>query len=181
MIQSIFICFKEKSILELPNSRRIMFGGINLNMEQMAKTLNWFYGLELEQVDLYTAQSHQVDDIYLKKALQRIAVVEQQHVDNMAAELKKIRVNPSPAGDILAPIIGKIMGSVVGYAGPIAILKVDIAVEEKAMKDYKDFIIKAGHDEHLFDLLWSNLLDEDFHTAWFVNKLREYERLEANV
>ncbi|HHW02285.1 MAG TPA: ferritin-like domain-containing protein [Thermoanaerobacterales bacterium] len=150
-----------------------------LEEKKLVQILNWFYGLELEQVDLYTAQSNQVEDIYLKKALRRIAVIEQQHADNMGAELKRLGHNPSVVGDIFGPVIGRVMGSVVGYAGPIAILRTDIAVEEKAMRDYKDFILKAGCDERLFDLLWSNLLDEDFHTAWFANKLREYEKLEV--
>jgi len=147
----------------------------------MAQRLNWFYGLELEQVDLYIAQSRQVEDIYLKKALQRIAAIEQQHVNNIAAELKKLGVNPSPLGDIIAPIIGKAAGFVAGYAGSAAILKMDIALEEKAMRDYKDLILKSGHNEHLFELLWGNLLDEDFHTAWFANKLKEYENSEMKV
>lgn len=154
---------------------------IDLDEKQVVQTLSWFYSLELGQVDLYNAQSHQVEDIYLKKALQRIAVIEQQHVDNMAAEIKKRGYNPSPVGDILGPFIARITGSVVGYAGPIAILRTDIAVEEKAMRDYKDFILKSGHDEHLFDLLWSNLLDEDFHTAWFANKLRELEKNQGKL
>lgn len=150
-----------------------------MTKDELISTLNWFYSLELEQVDLYMAQSRQMKDIYLKKALERIAVVEQQHVDNIAAQIKKYGANPSPVGDILAPIVGKVMGSAVGIAGPLAVLKIDIAVEEKAMRDYKDFILKTGHDPELFELLWGNLLDEDFHTAWFANKLQEYEAVKV--
>jgi len=150
-----------------------------LNRDELISRLNWFYGLEIEQVDLYKTQSRHVDDIYLKRALERIATIEQQHVENIASFLKKMGVNPSPAGDILGPIIGKIMGNAVGIAGEAVILKVDIAVEEKAMRDYKDFILRTGDVQELFEQLWSNLLDEDFHTAWFANKLKEYEALKV--
>lgn len=148
-----------------------------LDEKDKLKTMNWFYGLELNQVDLYISQSHQAKDVYLKRALQRIAAIEQQHADNIGEKIRRLGYNPSPVGDILGPIIGKAMGAAAGYAGAVAILKLDIAVEEKAMKDYKNFIMKSGQDEHLFDLLWNNLLDEDFHTAWLANKLKEYEKL----
>lgn len=135
--------------------------------------LNWFYSLELEQVDLYTAQSKATEDIYLSKALARIAVIEQQHVDNMAAEIKRVGGEPNILGDVIAPILGKAFGTLTGALGPQMILKANITLEEKAMKDYKDLLLRVGNDPRLFAVLWDNLLDEDFHTAWFANKLKE--------
>lgn len=135
--------------------------------------LNWFYSLELEQVDLYTSQSKMLEEIYLSKTLARIAVIEQQHVDNIAAEIKRIGSEPTRLGDVIAPILGKAFGGLTGALGPQTILKADITLEEKAMKDYKQFILQAGKDPHLFTLLWDNLIDEDLHTAWFANKLKE--------
>ncbi len=139
--------------------------------------LNWFYSLELEQVDLYTAQSKATEDIYLSKALARIAVIEQQHVDNMAAEIKRVGGEPNILGDVIAPIVGKAFGTLTGALGPQMILKADITLEEKAMKDYKDLLLRVGNDPHLSAVLWDNLLDEDFHTAWFANKLKELASL----
>ncbi|KJS16367.1 MAG: cytochrome B [Peptococcaceae bacterium BRH_c4b] len=135
--------------------------------------LNWFYSLELEQVDLYTAQSKATEDIYLSKALARIAVIEQQHVDNMAAEIKRVGGEPNILGDVIAPIVGKAFGTLTGALGPQMLLKANITLEEKAMKDYKDLLLRVGNDPRLFAVLWDNLLDEDFHTAWFANKLKE--------
>jgi bacterioferritin len=137
--------------------------------------LNWFYSLELNQVDLYTAQSKSVNDIYLSKVLARTAVIEQQHVDNIAAEIKKRGFTPTFLGDVLGPILGKVAGKLSGVMGPKTILEMDIALETRAMKDYKNLIMRVG-DESLFDLLWDNLIDEDLHTAWFANKLRELSR-----
>ena len=144
----------------------------------LIRRLNWFYSLELQQVDLYTAQSRAMDDIYLSKTLERVAVIEQQHVDNIAEKIRELGGEPTLLGDIAAPLLGKFMGKVTGFIGPIMVLKTDIALEEKAMRDYKDLILKAGQDEELFSLLWANLIDEDLHTAWFANKVKELERLE---
>jgi len=142
--------------------------------KELIAKLNWFYSLELNQVDLYTAQAHAMEeDIYLAKTLARIAAIEQQHVDNMAAEIKRRGAEPTKLGDVISPLLGKTAGYLSGLAGPKAILKLDITLEEKAMKDYKDLIVRVGDDQHLFDVLWDNLIDEDIHTAWFANKLCE--------
>lgn len=138
--------------------------------------LNWFYSLELNQVDLYTAQAKSMEDIYLAKTFARIAAIEQQHVDNIAAEIRRRGAEPTMLGDIIFPILGKTAGALSGMLGPRAVLKIGIDLEEKAMKDYKDLIMRVN-DEKLFRVLWDNLIDEDLHTAWFANKLKELDRL----
>jgi bacterioferritin len=125
----------------------------------------------LEQVDLYTAQARALEDIYFSKTLARVAVIEQQHVDNIAAEIKRIGKEPTRLGDVVAPILGKAFGTLTGALGQQAILKADITLEEMAMKDYKHLILQAGKDTRLFTVLWDNLIDEDLHTAWFATHL----------
>lgn len=146
-----------------------------MHKDDIITRLNWFYSLELEQVDLYTTQAHTVNDIYLSKALARVATIEQQHVDNIAAEIKRLGARPTRLGDIIAPLLGTAAGALTGALGSGVLLKANISLEEKAMKDYKNFILKAGDDPRLFALLWDNLIDEDLHTAWFANKLKEIE------
>lgn len=146
-----------------------------MDEKTLINKLNWFYTLELNQVDLYTAQSKAVDDIYLSKVLARAAIIEQQHVDNIAAEIKKRGYTPTSLGDVLGPILGKAAGTLSGAMGPKAILELDIALETKAMQDYRNLIMRVN-DESLFDLLWDNLIDEDLHTAWFANRLKELSR-----
>lgn len=106
-----------------------------------------------------------------------MAAVEQQHVDNIAAEIERFGATPTKLGEIIAPLLGKAAGALTGALGPAVLLKANISLEEKAMKDYKDLIVKAGDDPRLFALLWDNLIDEDLHTAWFSNKLKELEQM----
>ncbi|MDW7650060.1 MAG: ferritin-like domain-containing protein [Bacillota bacterium] len=141
--------------------------------------LNWFYSLELNQVQLYTEQSRQTNDLYLQKTLQRVAQIEQSHVDNLREQIIVLGGKPTVLGEAVAPLSGKAAGFITGKTGLISMLKANIDLEEKAMKDYKDFLVRAGGDQALFDLLWSNLIDEDIHTAWFLNKVRELEELES--
>ncbi len=143
-----------------------------MQRDEIITRLNWFYSLEIHQVDLYTAQAHSVEDIYLAKTLARVATIEQQHVDNMAAEIERLGGTPTKLGDALAPYAGKLVGGVTGAMGAKTILKANILLEQKAMHDYKDFILSCG-DQDLLEVLWNNLIDEDLHTAWFANKLAE--------
>jgi len=146
-----------------------------LNKEQIIRKLNWFYSLELNQVELYIAQSKQSDDIYLSKVFERAASIEQQHVNNIAQKIKELGAKPIVLGNIIAPILGKIGGNITSMTGIIPMLKANILLEQRAMADYRDFILKAGNDPKLFNLLWSNLIDEDFHAAWFSRKLKELQ------
>lgn len=135
--------------------------------------LNWFYSLEMNQVDLYLAQSKNVDDYYVKKLFERTAEIEQGHVDHIAQMIKVLGREPSHLGEVIGPITGKVAGTITGKTGLMNMLRIDIALESKAMADYKNAIAEYASDRNLYDLLWSNLIDEDLHTAWFERKLQE--------
>ncbi|WP_082789054.1 ferritin-like domain-containing protein [Desulfolucanica intricata] len=147
-----------------------------MQREKLITKLNWFYNLELHQVDLYTSQAHAVEDIYLAKALSRFATIKQQHVDDMVEAIKQLGAQPIKLGDVISPILGRVVGTLTGALGVKNLLKLNITLEEKAMKDYKDLILKVDNP-HLFEILWSNLIDEDLHSAWMANKLKELESI----
>jgi len=146
-----------------------------MEKDAIIKKLQWFYVLELNQVNLYLAQSKQVEDFYLRQTLLRIAEVEQGHVENIRAKLQLLGVSAPVMGETIAPLAGMVGGFATGKAGTIALLKANIDLEEKAMKDYKDFILRVGKNHELFEMLWGHLIDEDLHTAWFANKIKELE------
>ena len=143
-----------------------------MNTQQLIRKLNWFYSLELNQVELYQAQGKAVDDIYLKKLLERVAKIEQGHVDNISDYIYKLGGKPTVLGEAVAPVTGMIAGKVSSWAGVINMLKSDILLEQKAITDYQDLVLKVS-DKDLFELLWSNLIDEDLHTAWFARRVEE--------
>lgn len=148
-----------------------------METEDVIRRLNWFYMLEINQVELYRGQSRQVDDLYVKIILERVAEIEYGHVENIRQKILALGGKPTLLGETIAPLTGKAAGLVTGVAGLVSLLKADIALEEKAMKDYKAFISSAGDDGDLLELLWSNLADEDLHTAWFANKVKELEEV----
>jgi len=145
-----------------------------MDSDKLISRLNWFFNLELNQVDLYTSQSRASHDPYVRVAFERISYIEQQHVDNIADKIKELGGNPSKIGDVLAPILGSVAGTVLSVTGLSNVLKANILIEQKAMKDYKDLIHqlrKTYGDIELVRLLQYNLFDEDLHTAWFQREL----------
>lgn len=142
----------------------------------MIQKLNYFYTLELNQVELYTAQSKKVDDQYISKVLEKSAEIEEGHVYNIVEQIRELGAKPTTLGDILGPITGKISGSIMPLTGLINMLKANVILERKAMADYKGLISKLGNDQVLVDLLWSHLIDEDLHASWFDRKVQELEK-----
>jgi bacterioferritin len=154
-----------------------------MNHSQLLAKLNWFYNLELNQVDLYTSLSKTFEDNYTSLVFQRLSYIEQQHVDNIAVKIKEMGGAPSTLGDILSPIIGSIAGKVLSLAGTENILKAAIKLEQKAIEDYRNLIQivnKNGYDQELLKILEHNLIDEDLHTAWFIKTLSQIPKLRSH-
>lgn len=150
-----------------------------MNKKQLLSKLNWFYSLELNQVDLYMAQSRAFKGSYESIVFERTAWVEQQHVDNIGDTIKEFGGRPTRFGSIVSPVIGRIAGKVIALFGVEATLKADILIENKAMKDYTDLInsIRDEYGEELEKILEHNLVDEDVHTAWFTERLFDYDNM----
>ncbi len=150
-----------------------------MNREDLIAKLNWFYSLELNQVDLYRAQSGNFIGSYESIIFERTADIEQEHVDKIAYQIRKLDGVPTKLGDILSPILGKVAGSLVSISGIENVLKANILLEQKAMSDYTELIntIQDDYGAELKKILQHNLVDEDTHTAWFSMRLADYDNL----
>jgi bacterioferritin len=150
-----------------------------MDQAELIAKLNWFYSLELNQVDLYMAQSRTFAGSYESIVFERTASIEQQHVDNIAKRIRSLGGTPTKIGDVLSPIIGSVAGSIISISGVENTLKANIMIEHKAMSDYTD-LINSVQDEYGTDFkktLQHNLVDEDVHTAWFSMRLTDYDDL----
>ncbi len=147
-----------------------------MNKKKLLLKLHWFYTLELNQVDLYMAQNKifKSQDKKLGLFFERVALIEQNHVDNIANKIRELGGNPTRLGDIIAPILGKIAGNTMGLSGLKIALKANRLLESKAISDYelliKDLEKNNSHPE-LIKILEHNLVDEHLHTAWFEQEL----------
>lgn len=148
-----------------------------MDREDLIHRLNWFYSLELNQVELYKAQSKQFKDHYAGRVFERVATIEQTHVDNVAARIMSLGANPTLLGEVASPIIGMSLGNLMSLTGLERVLQLNIELEKKAMSDYKKLVedLVAGGEDPGGDLcsqLKNNFVDEHLHTALF-DTLRE--------
>ncbi len=150
-----------------------------MNKENLISRLNWFYSLELNQVDLYLSQSKAFADQYAGSVFEKLADIEQLHVENISAQITELGASATRVGDVLSPIIGSIAGKVLGANTLDHVLQANILIEQKSMRDYMQLIedLKGSRygSQDLIKLLTQNFIDENLHTEWFKTKLSEIQ------
>lgn len=160
-------------------------GNDKVDKEQLVARLNWFYSLELNQVDLYKSQSKAFAKEYAGLVFERLSLIEQGHVDNIGTKIRELGAEPTIIGDVLAPLIGHLAGKIIGIQDLEEVLKVNTFIEQKAMKDYKSLInaLKGSFygSKDLVSLLQQNFIDENLHTEWFKTKLSELQTIEFSL
>lgn len=134
--------------------------------------LREFYLLEVFQVRYYTSQLSASQDEYYRKAFEKMVKIERGHADYFAQRLLEEGVDPPQAVEPLFKVAGRLLGESVELAGPYNTCRLGVALENKAMEMYRDFIMKAWGDPGLRNTLMEYHLDEEFHTLW----MRDYMR-----
>jgi len=150
-----------------------------MDKDQLILRLNWFYSLELNQVDLYKSQSKAFKNEYVGLVFDRLSFIEQGHVENIGVKIKELGGKPTRIGDVISPMIGHLAGKIIGSRELEEVLKINTMIEQKAMKDYKELIesLKKSYygSKELISLLQQNFIDENLHTEWFKTKLSEIQ------
>lgn len=136
--------------------------------------LNWFYSLEINQVEIYKSQSERFQGEYAGHVFERVALIEEDHVENIAEKIRMLGGNPSALGEVVSPLIGMSIGALTSMTGLEKALFINMQIERKAMEHYKNLInevLKSGEDPQgeLCKILHYNLVDEHLHNALFDN------------
>ncbi|NLI93168.1 MAG: ferritin-like domain-containing protein [Peptococcaceae bacterium] len=156
-----------------------------MDKEQLISRLNWFYSLELNQVDLYKSQSKAFENEYAGLVFEQLSSIEQGHVENIGIKIKELGEKPTTIGDVLSPFIGHIAGKILGSRDLPEVLKINTMIEQKAMKDYKGLIEDLKNSDYgsgeLIKILQNNFIDENLHTEWFKTKLSELQTVEFSL
>ena len=142
-----------------------------MDKDTLISKLNWFYTLELNQVDLYKAQSKAFKGSYSGLVFERCSGIEQNHADKLREKIVALGGKPTALGDVISPIVGKVVGELIAMTGLEDTLAINIMLEQKAMTDYNDLMEKLQQDQFgdimLTTILQHNFVDENLHTEWF--------------
>lgn len=147
-----------------------------MDKKELLSKLNWLYNFALNMENLYMAQSKAFEGSYESIVFERMSYLEQQHIANIADKIEELGGKLTKSNDVISPII-----ELTDHTDSLEnILKANILIERKIMKDYTDLInlVRDDYGTELKKILQHNLGDEDVHAAWFTQRLSDYDNLD---
>lgn len=134
--------------------------------------LKQFYLLESYQVNLFGDQIPSLPDEHAVRVFDRMVERERHHVHYVAERLEAYGFDiPHPTDDA-AGFAGFISAKAICLLPLGERYKINAKVETEACKMYEELIAAVKDDKPLADMLWHNLVDEEFHQHWFEANLR---------
>ncbi len=131
-------------------------------MNAVMVALRKMHNLERFATEIYRTQITAFPEKEISDRLKIARDNEQEHTDNLKAQIEALGGKPSWQG-FFFQMAGNILGCFTRMMGKMFILKTDIWVENKAVKDYGAFLQKLNFDEESKALVQKNLEDEKVH------------------
>ena len=137
-------------------------------------SLRFMYNMERFATQIYRTQRSAFKEKEIADKLSAAADNEQQHVDYLKARIAELNGAPSRLG-FLFQMAGRILGFVARIFGKLFILKTDIWVEKRAIKDYGSFLRKVDFDEKSVLLIEKIIADEKIHVSTWQHSIEILE------
>lgn len=132
-------------------------------MNDVMKALRKMHNLERLATEIYRVQAGAFrEEREIGDKLRAAMLNEQEHIDNLKARIEELEGSTSALG-IGFQMAGKTMGMITRVLGKNTILRTDISIEEKAIKDYSAFLDKVDFDGKSRALIEKNTEDERLH------------------
>jgi len=131
-------------------------------MSNVLNVLRKMHNFERLAVEIYRTQAGAFQEKEIADRLRAAMDNEQEHVDDLRARIRELGGNPSWMG-FFFQIAGKLFGYGTRLLGKTFVLRTDIKLEERAVRDYHDFLRTVDFDETSRSLLQKNLDDEKVH------------------
>jgi bacterioferritin (cytochrome b1) len=138
---------------------------MNMNREQIIEALDQNLRAELSAVEMYGAHAKVIPEDIVAQGVRAIMAVEQRHARDLAARIKALGGTPTAPGGA-ETVVGRAAGAATGQASTIEMLRLELAEEQQAIKDYAAEIAEIMEDEETLDMLEEHLVDEIQHSRW---------------
>jgi bacterioferritin len=138
-----------------------------VNDKEIIRALNAVVKVEAMAVQIYRAQMWRFQGRReIAERLVHATAVERRHFDELASRVRELGGTPSRLSPLFA-VAGWIIGFLPTLAGKMPALKLDIWVEERAVRDYQSFLDGVSFDDESRALMEKNMADEKEHIrAW---------------
>ena len=143
-------------------------------MNRAISSLKFMYNMERFATQIYRTQRGAFIEEDIVKKLRAAADNEQQHVNTLQERILELHGTPSYLGFIFQTA-GKLLGLVARVLGKLFILKTDIWIEKRAIKDYRSFLNRVEFDEKSVALIERIIVDEQRHVDTWENSIKILE------
>jgi bacterioferritin (cytochrome b1) len=133
-----------------------------MDHEQIIEALKDNLRAELSAVEMYSAHARAIPEDAIAQGVRAIAAVEHRHARDLAARIKALGGTPVEPGGV-ETVVGRAASAQVST---IEMLRLELAEEQQAIKDYAVEIAEIMDDEETLDMLQENLIDEIQHSRW---------------
>jgi bacterioferritin len=131
-------------------------------VNEVLRALRKMHNFERFAVEVYCAQIRAFPEREIADRLEAAMANEQEHVNGLQARIGELRGTCSWLGFFFQRA-GRVLGFTTTLLGKIFLLKTDIWIEKRAVKDYGDSLQKVDFDEKSRSLVQKNLEDEKVH------------------
>ena len=134
-------------------------------------SLKFMYNMERFATEIYRTQRSAFTEKEIADMLGAAVENEQQHADSLQGRIIELKSNPSRLG-FLFQVTGKLLSLKTRIFGKLFMLKTDILIEKRAIKDYRSFLKKVKFDEKSVDLIEIIIRDEERHVCNWQNSIK---------
>ena len=134
-------------------------------------SLKFMYNMERFATEIYQTQRRAFAKTEIADKLRAATENEQQHANNLQGRILELNGNPSRLG-FSFQIAGSILGLGTRSLGRLFMLKTDIWIEKRAIKDYRSFLKSVGFDEKSVGLIERIIIDEERHVDTWENSIK---------
>jgi bacterioferritin len=139
-------------------------------MNEVLRALRNMHNIERFAVETYRAQVRAFPEKNIADRLRAAMANEQEHVHGLQTRIGEVGGSPSLLG-FFFQMAGKSLGFTTTLLGKAFILKTDIWIEKRAVRDYSDFLQRIDFDEQSAGLIQKNLEDEKVHIKTWEDSL----------
>ena len=136
-----------------------------MNREQIIEALNDNLRAELSAVEMYAAHAKAIPEDAIAGGVRAIMAVEHRHARDLAARIRALGGTPTEPGGA-ETVVGRAAGATTAQASTVEMLRLELAEEQQAIKDYAAEIAEIMDDDETLDMLEEHLNDEIQHARW---------------
>jgi bacterioferritin (cytochrome b1) len=141
-----------------------------MNYQEKIELLNRLLESEFTALECYRTHAAAISEPEIAEGITAIIPVEHAHAVSLTTRISELGGNPSRPGGP-ASVKGRELATTSRQQGTEAMLKVELELEQEAIKEYAAVVADIEDDITTVEMLEEQLLDEMRHAKWLKQQL----------